>query len=60
MNTSTHAIKLPLLEVRNLSVSFHQQKQLAVDRVSLNISAGRTLGLVGASGAGNAASGHVK
>jgi ABC-type glutathione transport system ATPase component len=41
-----------LLEIRDLSLSFHQQKQLAVDRVSLNIKAGSTLGLVGASGAG--------
>jgi len=42
----------PLLEIRDLSLSFHQHRQLAVDRVSLNIAAGRTLGLVGASGAG--------
>jgi oligopeptide/dipeptide ABC transporter ATP-binding protein len=42
----------PLLEVQNLSLSFHQHKQLAVDRVSFNIKAGNTLGLVGASGAG--------
>ena len=42
----------PLLEIRDLSLSFHQQTQLAVDRVSLNITTGSTLGLVGASGAG--------
>ena len=42
----------PLLEIRDLSLSFHQQTQLAIDRVSLNITAGSTLGLVGASGAG--------
>ncbi len=42
----------PLLEVRKLSVSFHKQEQVAVDRVSFSIAAGSTLGLVGASGAG--------
>ena len=42
----------PLLEVRDLSLSFHDQKQLAVDRVSFCIKPGSTLGLVGASGAG--------
>lgn len=42
----------PLLEIRNLSLSFNQQTQLAVDRFSLNIAKGRSLGLVGASGAG--------
>ncbi len=41
-----------LLEIRELSVRFQQKKQLAVERVSLNIPAGSTLGLVGASGAG--------
>jgi len=41
-----------LIEVRNLSLSYHQQKQVAVDRVSLSIKKGSTLGLVGASGAG--------
>ncbi|MGB5290940.1 MAG: ABC transporter ATP-binding protein [Lysobacterales bacterium] len=44
--------RTPLLEIRDLSLSFHQQTQLAIDRVSLNITAGSTLGLVGASGAG--------
>ncbi len=41
-----------LLEIRELSVRFQQNKLLAVERVSLNIPAGSTLGLVGASGAG--------
>ena len=44
--------RLPLLEVRNLSLSFHAREQLAVDRVSFSIAPGSTLGLVGASGAG--------
>jgi ABC-type oligopeptide transport system ATPase subunit len=52
MNTSTNAATSPLLELRNLSVSFQQQEQVAVDRVSLKIVAGSSLGLVGASGAG--------
>lgn len=52
MNMPDQAKKPPLLEIRNLSLSFHQQQQLAVDRISLNITAGSTLGLVGASGAG--------
>ncbi len=42
----------PLLEVRNLSLSFHNQKQVAIDRVSFSIRSGNTLGLIGASGAG--------
>jgi len=42
----------PLLEVRKLSLSFHAQEQVAVDRVSFSIAPGSTLGLVGASGAG--------
>ena len=42
----------PLLEVRDLSLSFHNQEQLAIDRVSFSIASGTTLGLVGASGAG--------
>jgi len=43
---------LPLLEVRNLSLTYHNQKRVAIDRVSFSIKAGKTLGLVGASGAG--------
>lgn len=42
---------LPLLKVEQLSLSFPGQ-QRAVDRVSFTLAAGRTLGLVGASGAG--------
>jgi len=42
----------PLLELRDLCLSFQRQEHVAVDRVSLKITAGRTLGLVGASGAG--------
>ena len=52
MNMPDQVNRSSLLEIRDLSLSFHQQKQLAVDRVSLNIKAGSTLGLVGASGAG--------
>jgi len=52
MNMPDQTKKPPLLEIRNLSLSFHQHQQLAVDRISLNITAGSTLGLVGASGAG--------
>lgn len=42
----------PLLEVSDLSVSFHQQTKAAVDRVSFSVRAGSITGLVGASGAG--------
>ena len=52
MNMPDQVNRPPLLEIRDLSLSFHQHMQLAVDRFSLNIAAGRTLGLVGASGAG--------
>jgi len=52
MNMSGQTNQPPLLEVRDLSLSFNQQEQLAVDRVSLSITQGSTLGLVGASGAG--------
>ena len=51
MNTSIQK-RPPLLEVRNLSLSFHNQEQVAVERVSFSIAAGKTLGLVGASGSG--------
>ena len=52
MNTPTHAATTPLLELKDLSLSFQQHERVAVDRVSLKIVAGSTLGLVGASGAG--------
>jgi oligopeptide/dipeptide ABC transporter ATP-binding protein len=52
MNTSGQHKPPPLLEVRNLSLSFHGHEQIAVDRVSFSIATGTTLGLVGASGAG--------
>ena len=52
MNMSRQTNQPPLLEVRDLSLSFNQQEQLAVDRVNLSITQGNTLGLVGASGAG--------
>lgn len=42
----------PLLEVRNLSVSFGRSRQIAVDNVSFCLAKKETLGLVGASGAG--------
>jgi oligopeptide/dipeptide ABC transporter ATP-binding protein len=52
MSTSSLQTKPPLLELRDLSVSFDRQRQLAVDRVNLRIQEGLTLGLVGSSGAG--------
>ena len=52
MSNARHQEGRPLLEIRDLSLSFNDGQQLAVDRVSLTIEAGRTLGLVGASGAG--------
>jgi len=52
MNTHVQSAGVPLLEIRDLSLRFHRQEQVAVDRVSLSITAGRTMGLVGASGAG--------
>ena len=52
MNTLNQTIQPPLLEVRNLSLRFNNQEQVAVDRVSFSIAAGSTLGLIGASGAG--------
>lgn len=52
MNARKQTASKALLEVRDLSLSFHRQNQMAIDRVSLNISTGSTLGLIGASGAG--------
>ncbi len=44
----------PLLSVRDLSIAFRQggREALAVNRVSFNLAAGRTLALVGESGSG--------
>ena len=44
----------PLLDVRDLSIAFHQggRTSLAVDRVSFSLERGRTLALVGESGSG--------
>lgn len=52
MSISSQSNKQPLLEIRELSLSLNQSGQLAVDRASLKLAEGRTLGLVGASGAG--------
>jgi len=52
MNVPTPTDTTALLELRDLCLSFQQRRQLAVDRVSLRITAGRSLGLVGASGSG--------
>ena len=52
MNTPAITDAPPLLELRDLCLSFQRRKHVAVDRVSLKITAGSTLGLVGASGAG--------
>lgn len=43
---------LPLLDIRNLSVSFGRERRIAVDNVSFRLAKNRTLCLVGASGAG--------
>jgi len=59
MNTLNQHTQPPLLELRNLSVSFQEKKQLAVDQVSFSIKPGRTLGLVGASGAGKSSIARV-
>ncbi len=44
----------PLLEIRNLSIAFHQagRETLAVENVSFQLERGRTLALVGESGSG--------
>ena len=52
MEKITQHSRPPLLEVRELSLSFHQQEQVAAERVSFSIATGNTLGLVGASGSG--------
>ncbi len=61
MNAVVMLDQQPLLELRELCVNFRKPaktanskttKQIAVDRVSFSIARGRTLGLVGASGAG--------
>jgi oligopeptide transport system ATP-binding protein len=52
VNSRTQHTAPPLLEVRNLSLSFHNRERVAIDRVSFSIAAGSTLGLIGASGAG--------
>jgi len=51
MDTYSHNSKPRLLEVKELSISFLKQAN-AIDRVSFKLEAGKTLGLVGASGAG--------
>jgi microcin C transport system ATP-binding protein len=53
------AINQPLLAIRDLSVSFHQQQGadvLAVDRVSFEIERGECVALVGESGSGKSVS----
>ena len=52
MTGSSQHNRPALLEVRDLSLSYHNHEQLAIDRVSFSIASGTTLGLVGASGAG--------
>lgn len=52
MSMSVSAAATPLLELRDLCLSFRRRGQRAIDRVNLRITAGSTLGLVGASGAG--------
>src|SRR5215475_1402572 len=52
------ATNQPLLDVRDLSVAFHQgeEQTLAVDRVSFQIKAGECTALVGESGSGKSVS----
>src|SRR6516225_7853455 len=52
------AINHPLLDIRDLSVAFHQQggTQLAVDRISFEIKRGECVALVGESGSGKSVS----
>jgi len=52
MNPENKHNETPLLEVRNLCLSFRQQEKVAVDDVSFSMRAGSILGLAGASGAG--------
>lgn len=42
----------PLLEVRDLTLRYQRDSQIAVDRASFQLHKGQTLGLIGASGAG--------
>ena len=52
------AVNQPLLDIRNLSVAFHQQSgtSLAVDRISFQIKRGECVALVGESGSGKSVS----
>jgi microcin C transport system ATP-binding protein len=52
------AVNQPLLDIRNLSVAFHQQggTSLAVDRISFQIKRGECVALVGESGSGKSVS----
>jgi microcin C transport system ATP-binding protein len=52
------AINQPLLDIRDLSVAFHQQggTSLAVDRISFEIKRGECVALVGESGSGKSVS----
>jgi ABC-type oligopeptide transport system ATPase subunit len=59
MNTSSRQINPPLLEVRDLCLSFTRQKQRVIDHASFSIKSGSTLGLVGASGAGKSSIARV-
>ncbi len=50
---------VPLLEVRDLCMSFPGQRQLVIDHVNFSIHPGRTMGLVGSSGAGKSSIARV-